>query len=394
MGMSEDNRMSLDPSLGAVRLAPILPGWDASPSARSRLVIGLLSGDGIGPEVVGAARCVLAEIERHESHSFEIREAPPGEAGLSPLMCEFFSEIFAAGGAVLCGAKGGRFVYELRAHFNLYCKLVPIRPQAALRGIGVLRPEATENVDVLIIRENTAGLYLGEYGFDVRDGRRRAFHGFEYSEVQVARIIQVAIGAAQRRRRHLCVVTKPGGVPSISALWAEQAGLGANGSGVELRFLEVDTAAYQLLADAKAFDVVVAPNMFGDVLADGAALLLGSRGMSCSANLGDGGRGVFQTGHGAAYDLAGSDRANPLGQIHALGLLLRESFGLEQLALQLQAAIEDTLAAGWRTPDIAAPGSRVVGTQQLAEHVAVALGARLAPARQRLAAVRSLPVTR
>lgn len=354
----------------------------------------MLPGDGSGPEVVNAARRVLAEIERHGSHSFEIREAPLGEPGLSPAMSGFFDEIFSEGGAVLCGAKGGRFVYELRAQFDLYCKLVPIRPHPALRDVGVLRPEATDSVDVLIIRENTAGLYLGEYGFDVRAGQRRAFHNFEYREAQVARIVQVAIGAARRRRGHLCVVTKPGGVPSISALWAEQAGLGANGSGVELRFLEVDTAAYQLLADARAFDVVVAPNMFGDVLADGAALLLGSRGMSCSANLGDGGRGAYQTGHGAAYDLAGTDRANPLGQIQALGLLLRESFGLEQLALQLQAAIEDTLAAGWRTPDIAAAGSRVVGTQQLAEHVAAALGARLAPARQRLAPVRSLPVTR
>lgn len=392
--MSDDNRMSANHGVGASRLAPILPGWDAQASAHGPLLIGLLPGDGIGPEVVGAARRVLAEIERHEAYRFEICEAPVGESGLSPAMTGFFAEIFADGGAVLCGAKGGRFVYELRAHFDLYCKFVPIRPQPALRGIGVLRPEATDQVDVLIIRENTAGLYLGEYGFDIRNGQRRAFHGFEYSESQVARIIQVAVGAAQRRRGHLCVVTKPGGVPSISALWAEQAGLGANGSGVELRFLEVDTAAYQLLADASAFDVVVAPNMFGDVLADGATLLLGSRGMSCSANLGDGGRGVYQTGHGAAYDLAGTDRANPLGQIHALALLLRESFGLESLALQLQAAIEDALAAGWRTPDIAVPGSRIVGTQQLAEHVAATLGARLAPARQRLAPVRSLPASR
>jgi 3-isopropylmalate dehydrogenase len=386
--------MSSQPAPDNTRLAPILPGWDAQPRPSGPLVIGLLPGDGSGPELVRAARGVLSEIERHDTHRFEIREAPCGETGLSPAMGGFFSEIFAEGGAVLCGAKGGRFVYELRAQFELYCKLVPIRPHSSLRGIGALRPEATDNVDVLIIRENTAGLYLGEYGFEVHDGQRRAFHNFAYSEAQVARIIHVAIGAAQRRRGRLCVVTKPGGVPSISALWAEQAGLGANGSGVELRFLEVDTAAYQLLADASAFDVVVAPNMFGDVLADGAALLLGSRGMSCSANLGDGGRGVYQTGHGAAYDLAGTDRANPLGQIHALGMLLRESFGLEQLARQLQAAIEDTLAAGWRTADIAAPGSRIVGTQQLAEQVAAALSARLAPTRQRLAPVRSLPVTR
>lgn len=392
--MSDESRTGMSPPGASTRLATTLSGWGERTGAPARSIIGLLPGDGIGPEVVGAARRVLEEIERHEACRFEIREAPLGESGLSAAMIEFFSETFRDHGAVLCGAKGGRFVYELRAHFDLYCKFVPLCPQVALHGSGVLRPEATEGVDVLIIRENTGGLYLGDYGFKVREGERRAYHGFEYSESQVARIIRVAVAAAQRRRGRLCVVTKPGGVPSISALWAEQAGLGANGSGVELRFLEVDTAAYQLLAEARHFDVVVAPNMFGDVLADGATLLLGSRGMSCSANLGDGGRGVYQTGHGAAYDLAGTDRANPIGQIHALALLLRESFGLEHLALQLQSAIEDTLAAGWRTPDIASSGARLAGTQQMAEHIAAALALRLAPARQRLSAVRSLPGNR
>ncbi len=363
----------------AERLAPVLPGWSEIPVLRSPLVIGLLPGEGIGPEVVKAAQGVLTEIQRHVPYAFEVRQAPATGPGLSETLIDFFSQVFADGGAVLCGAKGGRFVYELRAHFDLYCKLVPVRPLVALRGVGALRPEATAGVDLLLVRENTGGLYLGEYGFDQHQGRRRAFHNLHYDEVQVSRILQAAVGAALRRRQKLCVVTKPGGAPSISELWAEQAKRHVAGTPVELRFLEIDTAAYQILAEARAFDVVVAPNMFGDVLADAAALLLASRGLALSANLGAGGLGVYQTGHGAAYELAGSDRANPIGQIAALGLLLQESFGLTHLATQIRAAIEDTLEAGWRTRDIAGPGSRLVGTQQMAERIAAALGARMAP---------------
>lgn len=377
-----------------LRLAPVLPGWGERPMERSLRVIGLLPGEGIGPEVVAAARRVLDEVERYEPVSFEIRHAPAGESGLGPATRSFFSGVFADDGAVLCGARGGRFVYELRAYFELYCKLVPIRPYAALSGIGVLRPQATAGVDLLVIRENTGGLYQGEYGFDVHAGPRRAYHSFHYDEVQVARILAAAVGAAARRRGRLCVVTKPGGAPSISELWIEEALRCVGGTAVELRLLEVDNAAYQLLAEAQAFDVVVAPNMFGDVLADGAALLLGSRGLSFSANLGDGGRGVYQTGHGAAHDIAGTDQANPIGQIAALALLLRESFGLEHVAAQIGAAVEEILAAGWRTRDIAGPGTRLVGTRQLAEIIASAVGARLAAERApaRAAPLRAMPV--
>jgi 3-isopropylmalate dehydrogenase len=290
----------------------------------------------------------------------------------------FCRDIFGDGGAVLCGPGGGRFVYELRRRFDLYCKLVPLQPVRALRDTGVLRPDALEGVDILVIRENIGGLYLGEFGFDELAGRRRAFHCFHYDEAQVERILRVAVTASRMRRSRLCVVTKPGGAPSISELWRGQAERLVPGQGVELRVLEIDTACYQLVAQARDFDVVVAPNMFGDVLADGATVLLGSRGMSCSANFGDGGRAVYQTGHGAAHDLAGTDRANPVGQIHSLAMMLHESFGRPDLAAALRGAVESALAAGWRTPDIAVPGCHVVGTGELGRRIAHALEETLA----------------
>ncbi|MFU8764507.1 MAG: isocitrate/isopropylmalate family dehydrogenase, partial [Haliea sp.] len=168
----------------------------------------------------------------------------------------------------------------------------------------------------------------------------------------------------------LCVVHKPGGTPTVSALWVDVARECAASSPVELRFLEVDTAAYLLLAEAASFDVVVTPNLFGDVLADCAALLLGSRGMSYSWNVNTAGNAVYQTAHGAAYDLAGRGVANPLGQIQSLAALLHESFGLSDLSAALIIACERVLAAGWRTADILGPDSRLLSTADMGAAVA------------------------
>lgn len=367
------------------RLSLAIPGREKLAPQQSPYLIGVLTGEGIGPEVIQASLKVLDAIQTTTDYRFILLQG--GEIGtqaqrrtghaLTEEVIDFCSTVFEDNGAIFCGPGGGRFVYELRAHFDLFCKLVPLRPVRAIREVGVLKPEATDNVDILVIRENIGGLYLGEFGFDENDGKRRAFHTFHYDNVQVARILQVAVNAARMRRGRLCVITKPGGAPSISRLWQEQAeALMADGD-IELRLLEIDTASYQLLAEADNFDVVVAPNMFGDVLADGATLLLGSRGMSYSANFAATGAAVYQTGHGAAYDLAGTDRANPIGQIQSLAMMLCESFGLDELSRHIQAAISDTLAAGWRSRDILAPGCRAVGTQELGNLIAETLRARL-----------------
>lgn len=369
----------------APRLAQVLPGWSRRAPAPASCVVGVLAGEGVGPEVVAASLALLETIESATGHRFEIRLG--GKIGLEAQeasgqvlteeVTRFCDAVFADCGAVFCGPGGGRFVYELRRHFDLYCKLAPLQPVAALADTGVLRPAAIASVDILVVRENVSGLYQGRFGIEQDDARRRAFHHFHYDDSEVARILAVARDVARLRRKRVCVVTKPGGLPSISRLWQEQAERVLDGSGIELRLLNIDTACYQIVADARSFDVVVAPNLFGDVLADVAALLLGSRGMSSSGNFGAGGIAVYQTGHGAAYDLAGQDRANPVGQMLALAMMLRESFGLGELAEQVRAAVEDTLAAGWRTADIAAPERRPVGTRELGAAVDERLRQRL-----------------
>jgi 3-isopropylmalate dehydrogenase len=339
------------------RLVHALQGWDAIGPPVASFVIGVLPGEGIGPEVINASLVVLDAIQSATNLSFSIRtggkigceaQRETGHA-LAPEVIQFCRSVFADHGAIFCGPGGGRFVYDLRRQFDLYCKMVPLQPVGALQDTGVLKPAAVENIDVLVIRESIGGLYFGDFGLEDQADRRRAYHCFYYDETQVARILRVAIHAASLRRKRLCIVTKPGGAPSISELWRQQAESLTVGLDVDTRMLEVDNACYQLVAEARSFDVVVAPNMFGDVLADSAALLLGSRGMSYSANFSDHGMAVYQTGHGAAYDLAGTDRANPVGQIQSLAMMLRESFGLGLLSTQIGAAISDTLAAGWRT---------------------------------------------
>lgn len=355
-------------SVSSKSLTQCLPGWQPR-TERAPRVIGVMRGEGIGPEVVDAALIVLDAAMRRSGLRLDVRKGRESGGQVIEECVEFCRSIFAAGGAVLCGPMGGRFVYDLRASFDLYCKLVPLRPSPALANVSIVRPERLTGVDVLIVRENVGGLYFGESGR--REGGRVAYQHVFYSADQVARIIEVAARLARLRRGQLSVVVKTGGVPEVSALWSELATTIASAHGVDLEVIEADNASFQLVADPGRFDVVVAPNLFGDLLADAATVLLGTRGMSYSANFGPEGRAVYQTGHGAAYDLSGTDRANPVAQILSVAMLLRESFALTREALRIESAVESVLASGIRTPDIAGPSSRIVGTRELAERIAM-----------------------
>lgn len=354
--------------------AACVPGWSPLTLAAPPYAVGVLPGEGIGPEVIAATLTVLDAVADTFELEFDVRISdelgPPGPHGrtLDSGAIAFFDEIFASGAPALCGAVSGRFVYELRAHYGLYCKLVPVRPLAMLADASIVRPERVDAVDVLIVRDNMGGLYQG--GFGRRDGGRVAYQEAVYHADQVDRLLRVALLAAKARRGRLAVVTKTGGIPEVSALWHERTRVITDGSGLAVEEVEVDNACFQLVADARRFDVVAAPNMLGDIVADSAALILGSRGMALSANFGDEGRAVFQTGHGAAYDLAGTDRANPVAQIQSLAMLLRESLGLPDAAQAVEDAVAAALSAGDRTADIAGPGSTIVGTRTLAERIA------------------------
>jgi 3-isopropylmalate dehydrogenase len=351
-----------------------------------KLPLAILPGEGIGPELMEACQPILDAIENNSAHRFDIdyggkigKEAL-AESGtsLTENVVAFCRRSFNRGAPVFCGAGGDRFVYQLRSAFDIYCKFVPLNPMPALQDTGVMRESAIRDVDMLLIRENVGGVYQGAWHFEQTNLGRRAHHSFQYDEPHVQRIVSLAVEAARHRRGRLCVVHKPGGTPTISELWTDIATQSVVDSDVDLRFLEVDTAAYLLLAEAASFDVVVTPNMFGDVLADAAALLLGSRGMSHSYNVNEVGSAVYQTGHGAAYDLAGTGTANPLGQIQAFAMLLHESYGLFDLSQALLTACNTVLEAGWRTADVMTTQTRLLSTREMGMAVAEQLALELA----------------
>jgi len=350
-----------------------------------RKTIGVLPGEGVGPEVIDVALRLLEIVANNTEYRFDIRTG--GKIGIPAKMesghvltdevTGFCNSIFSAGGALLCGPGGGRFVYELRSAFDLFCKLTPLRPVPVLGDSGVVRQEARADVDVMLVRENTGGLYFGDWGQSISETNvLTAYQAVEYQEDKVLRILEVALRLADARSKKLCLAVKPDGIPAISELWVTALQRLSRATDIESVILEVDNAAFQLIASARDYDVVVSPNMFGDILADTGALLLGSRGLSYSANFNPSGAAVYQTGHGAAHDIAGSDTANPIGQIMSLAMMLRESFGLCAAAEAIETSIEEALAAR-RTADIQAPGKKTVGTSEMGRCIAGILQTKL-----------------
>ncbi|CAN5909963.1 3-isopropylmalate dehydrogenase [soil metagenome] len=343
------------------------------------MVLGVLSGEGIGPEVITCALDLLRVLKDSGNHRFDIRHG--GVIGrdaekmhglsLSDEATAFCRDIFDAGGAILNGPGGGRYVYDLRKRFDLYFKISPLVVCPELAGANRLKAEAVEGTNILLVRDNVGGIYQGSSreGFN-ETGERYIEHSFQDSEPMVRRFLEAAARLSLQRRGNLVVVCKDSGVPGISALWRQCANEIAEVTGVSCQMVDIDHMAYRLIQHAQDLDVIAAPNMCGDVLADLGAALLGSRGVSFSGNYSPDGAAVYQTNHGAAYDLAGTDRANPVGQIFSLAMALRESFNLSEEADWIEQATHSVWADGWRTEDIAESGCRIISTREMGRRIA------------------------
>jgi 3-isopropylmalate dehydrogenase len=346
------------------------------PNAAGAYVLGVLPGEGSCPEIVEGALRVLATVLAGTPARIDVRRydgpvCPDG--GCDEPTAAFCASTFADGGAVLAGAMSGRFVYEMRRRFRLFCKISPVQVWDELVSACRLRPEVVRGVDILLVRENASGLYQGEWTEErTADRGRVAWHRFHYAEDEVRAIVEVAAAMAARRRGGLCVVLKEGGVPGISRLWRSCAEEIGRARSLVPRMLNVDYAAYRLIQHPSELDVVVAPNLFGDVLADLGGVLLGSRAVTFSGNFATNGAAVYQTNHGAALDLAGTDRANPAGQILSLAMLLRESFGCEREAALVESALRRVWAEGFTTSDLSLPNARRVGTREMVERISEA----------------------
>jgi 3-isopropylmalate dehydrogenase len=358
------------------RLSACLPSAFRKTPPSESLLVGTIPGEGVGPEVVRCAMEVLfsvVETRGRKVHTEEgglIGKQSEAECGraLTDEVVEFCKSIFDRGGAILNGPGGGRYVYNLREQLDLFFKISPLQAHISLPEASRVKMETARNVDMLIARENSAGVYQGSW--QAHTDQRPATHSFHYSVDQVERFLRSAARLSASRRGNLTIVWKESGVPSISQLWRECSLEVAHHYDVNVSIVDVDLMAYRLIHEPSAFDVVAAPNLFGDVLGDLGAVLLGSRGISFSGNFNDRGDGVYQTNHGAAYDLAGTDRANPVGQILSMAMMLRESFALFDEAQAVEDAVRQVWREGWRTADVITPGCRVVGTREFADRVA------------------------
>ncbi len=358
----------------------------------------LLPGDGIGMEITAEAVKVLEAIALREDVSFAFAEAILGGAAIDETgtaLPDATLEVAHAADAVLLGAIGGpkwdttdptkprpeQGLLGLRKALGLYANLRPVRIFDALRDASTLKPEHLQEVDMLIVRELTGGLYFGErareYGVPGAGGNgaagQRAYDTMDYQEYEVERIARVAFEAARSRRGRVHSVDKANVLES-SRMWREIVH-GVHGTGytdVELIDQLVDNTAMQLIRWPAQFDVIVTENMFGDILSDEASMLTGSLGMLASASLGDG-TALYEPSHGSAPDIAGQGVANPLAMLLSVELMLRYSFAMEESADRLGRAIEAVLDEGWRTRDIAdesTPDERLVGTAAMGDLVA------------------------
>src|SRR5687767_9825380 len=349
--------------------------------------IAVLPGDGIGPEVTAQATRVLQAVLGANA---TFVEAPIGEAGVLasgvPLPPQTLA-LAKESDAVLFGAAGGPRdetgprhlrpgfgLLTLRRELGLFANFRPALMFDELVDASSLKPELVRGLDLVILRELNGDLYYGEpRGIRVESGQRHGVNTMRYAESEIERIAHMAFRTARQRRRKLCSVDKANVLETMQ-LWRDTVTrVGLDYPDVELTHLFVDAAAMQLVRAPRQFDVIVTPNMFGDILSDEAAMLTGSIGMLPSASLGDGARGLYEPVHGSAPDIAGRNVANPLAAILSAALLLRHSFDREADAARIERAVGAVLAAGLRTPDIAQPGTQQVGTAEMGKAVLQAL---------------------
>ena len=351
--------------------------------------IAVLRGDGIGVEVVPEAEKVLRAVGERFGHRFLIELGLVGGSAMDstgdPLPDETLA-LCKSSDAVLLGAAGDpryddprakvqpvQAVLRLRKDLGLFANLRPVRLHPALADASPLRPELVQDVDLIVVRELTGGVYFGRPQVE---GIERALDTMVYTRAEVERIAHVAFRIARERRLKVTSVDKAN-VLASSRLWRPVVeAVAREYPDVELEHLLVDAATMHLLKRPRDFDVILSSNLFGDILSDEASVLAGSLGMLPSASLGEGRFGLFEPVHGSAPDIAGRGISNPLAAILSVALLLRYSLAMDAEARSVEAAVANVLAAGFRTLDIAAPGQPAVTTRQMGDHVVEALAGR------------------
>ncbi|MDA0364360.1 MAG: 3-isopropylmalate dehydrogenase [Chloroflexi bacterium] len=357
----------------------------------------VLPGDGIGPEVTAEGVRTLEAVGERFEHVFNFEEDLVGGAAIDAHGVAILPETIERAkrsDAVLFGAVGGpkwdnpnadvrpeQGLLAIRSGLGLWANLRPVTAIPALLDASTLKPDVLEGVDVLVIRELTSGMYFGKpQERRVVNGRREAVDTNYYNEDEIARVAHLGFRTARERHNKVTSVDKAN-VLASSRLWREVVTeVHQEYQDVQLEHVLVDAMTMYLIRRPRDFDVVIADNMFGDIITDECSMLTGSMGMLASASLGtigeDGlGLGMYEPIHGSAPDIAGKGVANPLAMILTTAMLLRHSLGLEAEAKAVEQAVSDVIEAGLRTADLASPGQATLGTREMADEVLKRLGA-------------------
>jgi 3-isopropylmalate dehydrogenase len=352
--------------------------------------IAVIAGDGIGPEVVAEAEKVLKRTEELFGYKFETEHGLFGGIAIdekgTPLP-EDTLQLCKRADAVLLGAVGGpkwdnnpkelrpeTGLLGIRKALGLFSNIRPATVFDCLKDASTLKPEVLEGTDLIVVRELTGGIYFGEkFRRDNADGVQEAVDTCVYNVNEVERIVRQGFEIAQKRSKKLASVDKAN-VLETSRLWREVVNrLAPEYPDVEVEHVLVDNCAMQLLRRPSSFDVIVTENMFGDILSDEAAMLTGSIGMLSSASLGEGSFGLYEPVHGSAPDIAGQGISNPIATILSVALMFRLTFGYEDAAASIEAAVKEVLDAGHRTGDIAVDKSKAIGTTAMGDLIVNAM---------------------
>jgi len=344
--------------------------------------ITVLPGDGIGPDIINEAVEVLKLIGTKYNHSFDLVEADLGGIAIDrhgvPLP-QATIDACKSSDAVLLGAVGGpkwdtvpgdkrpeAGLLGIRAALGLYANLRPAVIYSALKDASPLKSEIISNgIDIMVIRELTGGIYFGKRGRLETEAGEAAFDTEMYNRMEIERIARVGFETAMKRGKKLMSVDKANVLES-SRFWRQVVEEVAKSyPEVQLSHMYVDNAAMQLVRNPAQFDVVLTSNIFGDILSDEASMITGSIGMLPSASLGATKLGLYEPIHGSAPDIAGQDKANPIATILSVAMLLRYSLDLPHEAACIEKAVVSVLDKGYRTGDIASPGTTVVGTKEM-----------------------------
>jgi 3-isopropylmalate dehydrogenase len=353
----------------------------------------ILPGDGVGPEVMREVRRVIDWMDRRGLVSFDIGEDLVGGASIDARGVPITDETIArarAADAVLFGAVGGPkweglgfdlrpeiAILKLRKQLDLFANLRPAVVLAPLVNASTLKPEVVRDLDIMIVRESTGGIYFGEpRGIEtLPNGEQRGFDTETYTTSEIERVARVAFELARKRKNRVTSVEKAN-VMRSGLFWRQTvtALREREYADVELSHMYADNCAMQLVRNPRQFDVIVTSNIFGDLLSDLASMLTGSLGMLPSATLGSPDaagrrRALYEPIHGSAPDIAGRGLVNPLAQILSFAMLLRFSFDMEREADLIERACTNVLASGLRTADIMGPGTARVGTSVMGESI-------------------------